>query len=82
MEVSLANPTTCNTFTYELLVKLIANSLVVNKKIIIITIILLLITYMQDIYNYVPETNHVSRVYSVAAVLYVQFVLHVMLFRL
>jgi hypothetical protein len=31
---------------------------------------------MQGIYNYIPETNHVSRVYSVAAV-----PLHVMLFR-
>ena len=36
---------------------------------------------MQCIYNYVPETNHISTVYSVAAVLYLQFVLHVMLFR-
>ena len=36
--------------------------------------------FMQGIYNYIPETNHVSRVYSVAAVLYLQFVLHVMLF--
>jgi len=36
---------------------------------------------MQGIYNYIPETNHVSMVYSVAAVLYLQFVLHVMLFR-
>ena len=41
----------------------------------------LVITFMHGIYNYIPETNHVSRVYSVAAVLYVQFVLHVMLFR-
>jgi len=50
--------------------------------IIIITIIIILvITFMNGIYNYVPETNHVSRVYSVAAVLYLQFVLHVMLFR-
>jgi branched-subunit amino acid transport protein AzlD len=32
-------------------------------------------------YNSIPETNHVSRVYSVAAVLYLRFVLHVMLFR-
>ena len=31
--------------------------------------------------NYIPETNHVSRGYSIAAVLYLQFVLHVMLFR-
>jgi len=33
---------------------------------------------MQCIYNYIPEPNRVSRVYSVAAVLYLQFVLHVM----
>ena len=35
---------------------------------------------MQDIYNYIPETNHASMVYSVAAILYLQFVLHVKLF--
>ena len=29
---------------------------------------------MQDIYIYMPETNPVSRVYSVAAVLLLQFV--------
>jgi len=46
---------------------------------IIITIIL--IPFMQDIYNNMPATNHVSRVYSVEAVLYVQFELHVMLFH-
>jgi len=33
---------------------------------------------VRDIYNYVTETNHVSRVDSVPAVLYLQFVLHVM----
>jgi hypothetical protein len=31
--------------------------------------------------DYLPETNHVSRVYNVAVVLYLQSVLHVMLFR-
>ena len=31
---------------------------------------------MQDIYNCVPETAHVSSVYSVAAVLCLQFLLH------
>jgi len=36
---------------------------------------------MQSIYNYIPETNPVSRVSTVAAVLYLQFVLHVMLCR-
>ena len=35
---------------------------------------------MQGSYNYIHETNHVSRVHSVAAVLYLQSVLHVMLF--
>ena len=30
---------------------------------------------------YIPETNHFSRVYGAAAVLYLQFVLHVMLFH-
>ena len=35
---------------------------------------------MQGIYVCLPETNHVSRVYSFAAILYLQFVLHVMLF--
>ena len=49
--------------------------------IIIITIIVLVTTFMQDIYNYIPETNAVSRLCSVAAVLYLQFVLHAMLFR-
>ena len=37
--------------------------------------------FMQGIYNYMPETNHVSGVYSVAAILYLKFVAHVMLFR-
>ena len=32
-------------------------------------------------YNYIPETGYVSRVYCVAAVLNLQFILHVMLFR-
>jgi hypothetical protein len=39
---------------------------------------MLVMAFTQGIYNYIPETNHVARVYSVAAVLYLQFVLHVM----
>jgi hypothetical protein len=31
--------------------------------------------------NYTPATNHASRVYSIAAVLCLQFVIHGMLFR-
>jgi hypothetical protein len=37
---------------------------------------------MQAIYNYIPETSPVSTVYSVAAVLYLQFVLHGILIHL
>jgi hypothetical protein len=47
--------------------------------IIIIIITVLVITFMHSIYTYVPETNHVSTLYSVATVLYLQSVLHVML---
>jgi len=50
--------------------------------IIIIIIIIPVITFMQAIYNYARETNYVSTEYSVAAVLYLQFVLYVWLFRL
>jgi hypothetical protein len=35
---------------------------------------------MQGIYNYIPETTHVSSVHSVAAILQLQFMPHVMLF--
>ena len=49
--------------------------------IIIIIIIIPVITYIQGIYSYVPKTNHISMLYSVAAVLYLQSVLHVMSFR-
>jgi hypothetical protein len=44
-------------------------------------VIIFVITFAQGIYNYVPETEHISRVCSVAAVLYLQILLHVMLFR-
>jgi hypothetical protein len=42
---------------------------------------ILVTTFMQDIYHYILETNHVSMVYSVASILYLQFVLHGMLLR-
>ena len=48
---------------------------------IIIIIIVIVITFMQGIYNYIPERSNVSTVHSVAAVLYLQSVLHVLLFR-
>jgi hypothetical protein len=36
---------------------------------LLLLLLLLLITFMHGIYNYIPETHHVSRVYSVAAIL-------------
>ena len=49
--------------------------------IIIIIIIIFVIALMQGIYNNIRQTRRVARVYGVAAVLYLQLVLHVMLFR-
>jgi len=40
------------------------------------------VTFVQVIYNYKPEINHVSGVNSIAAVLCLQFVLDVMLFHI
>jgi hypothetical protein len=37
------------------------------RKAVIISIFV--VTFMQGIYNYIPETNHVSKAYGVAAVL-------------
>ena len=55
--------------------------LMVFGIIVIIITIILVITFMQAIYHYIPKTNRVTRVYSAAAVLYLQFVLYVMLLR-
>jgi len=46
------------------------------------TTIILVTTFMQGIYTYMAETNHVSRAYSVADVQYLQFLLQVILFLL
>ena len=60
----------------------LSKSFVIIIIIIIIIIFILVIIFMQSTYNYVPETNHVSRVYSDAEVLYLQFVLLVLLLLL
>ena len=44
--------------------------------------IISVITFMLGIYNYIPETNHVTMIYSDLAVLYLQFLLQVMLFSM
>ena len=57
-----------------------ANDVSITLLLLLLLLLLLFITFMQGIYNYVPETNNVSRVYSFAAILYVQFLLQIMLF--
>jgi hypothetical protein len=47
--------------------------------IIIITIIIITIPFMQGIHTYVPETNHVSRVHSAAAIPRVLLMVHIAL---
>ena len=43
-------------------------------------LILFVITSLQDIYNYTPETNHVPTLYTVAAILLLQYMTYIMLF--
>jgi hypothetical protein len=52
--------------------------LLLLSLLLLFIIIIFFITFMQGIYKYIPKKKHV---YSVAAVLYVHFLLHVMLFH-
>ena len=47
--------------------------------IIIIIIITIIISIMQDIYTYIPQTNHVPREYSVSAILSLLFMVPISL---
>jgi len=54
----------------------------------LLVVIIILLYYYYPCYhlhtrydNYIIETNRVSRVYTFAAILYLQFTLHVTLFR-
>ena len=53
-----------------------------NCKYVLLLLLLLLlfIEFLQGIYNYIAETNHVSRVYNITAFLKLQFMVHVMVF--
>ena len=60
-------------FTVVVVVVVIVVVVVVVVIIVVIIIIIIIIsifTFMQGIYNYIPATNHVSRVYSIVALLY------------
>jgi hypothetical protein len=43
---------------------------------------LLVSTFIQSIYNFIPQTNHAFRVRSVAAILYLQFMIQLLLLLL
>jgi len=60
---------------------LLQKMVVCDQTLTFIIIIIILVTFMQGIYNYISETNYVCRVCSVAAVLYLQFLPRVMLSR-
>ena len=46
---------------------------------VVIVIIIICIAFMQGIYNDMPETNHVSSIYNVAAIPWLQYIVYVML---
>jgi hypothetical protein len=48
--------------------------------VLLLLLLLLLITFMQGIYTYIPVPNHVPRDCSVAGILLLLFMVHVMLF--
>jgi hypothetical protein len=47
--------------------------------IVVVVVVVVVISFMQGIDTYIPETNHVSRVYSVAAILRVLLMVHITL---
>jgi uncharacterized protein YpmB len=50
--------------------------------IIIIIIIIIVILFMQSIHIYTPETNHVSRAHSAAAIPRVLLMVHIALYAI
>jgi hypothetical protein len=63
----------CSDTCYFLLFKLLKTETIIIIIIIIITIIIIIIilgiSFMQGIYTYIPETNHVPREHCVATIL-------------
>jgi hypothetical protein len=70
-----------NVTRIENLVKICQITNSISVHIFVIIIIIIVTTFMHGIYNYISETNNFSTVYNVAAVLYLQSLLHVTLFR-
>jgi hypothetical protein len=45
-------------------------------------LLLFVITYIQGVHNYTPEANHEPRVYNIAHIPWLQYMVHVMLFSI
>jgi hypothetical protein len=60
---------TCGTGCVLVALKSVLLLLLLLVVVVVVVVVVLLITIMQGIYTYIPETNHVSRVYSVAVIL-------------
>ena len=80
--VQASNPCTEKPVKYQIMMHGICFTLKIIIIIIIIVVVVVVVIFvkifMQGIYSYIPKTNSVSRVHNVAAVLYLQFVLHLM----
>ena len=70
-------PNIAQYFSLELLIQYIIIIIII---IITIIIIIIIMYFMQGIYTYIPETNHVPREYSVAAILCLLFEVLIRLF--
>ena len=58
------------------------NVIIIITIVAVMIIFIFLVKFIHGTCNYIPETNHVVRVYNVADVLYLQFMLHIMLFHM
>ena len=55
----------------------VSPSLFIVVVVVVVVVVVAVVTFMQCIYNYVPEeANHVCRVYNVAAILWSQLISH------
>jgi len=52
-----------------------------RSKLLLLLLLLFVFIFMQDIYNYTPETNHVPTLCTVTAILLLQYMAHVTLFH-
>jgi hypothetical protein len=68
-----------------LVVVVVVMVVVVVVMVVVVVVVVVVVAeishaFIQGIYNYIPETNHVCRLYSVLANLQLQFMLHLRCF--